>query len=82
MRLFSWSFPQTAPIVVSGILGVSRSSGHEPGSKDMQNKQSTGGGVPTDSLMFKLDKEIESVNVYFLVVYFSPPFLLPFLYLL
>ena len=61
------------PIVVSGILGVSGSSGHEPGSKDLQNKQGIGGGVSVDSPMLKLDREIESVNVSFLVKYFHLP---------
>ena len=32
-------------VVVSGILGVSESSGHEPGSKDLQNKQGIDGGL-------------------------------------
>ena len=57
-------------LVVFGILGVSGSSGHEPGSKDLQNKQGINGGVPVGSLMLKLDREIESVNVNFSIVYF------------
>ena len=60
--------------VVYGILEVSESLGHKPGSKDLQNKQGTGGGVPVGSLMLKLNKEIESVNVFFSVVYFHIPF--------
>ena len=75
MRLFTWSFPQTAPIVVSQILRISGSSGHEPGSKSLQNKQGTGGGVLADTPMLKLVGEIESVkNVSFAGVYFHIPF--------
>ena len=74
MRLFTWSFPQTAPIVVSRILRVSGSSGHEPDSKNLQNKQGTDGGVPAGSPMFKLVREIESVqNVSLAGVYFHIP---------
>ena len=62
---FCLPFPHTTPIVVSGILGVSESLGHEPGSKDLQNKQGTDGGVPIGSPMLKLDREIGSVNVSF-----------------
>ena len=61
MRLFTWSFTQTTPIVVSQILKVHGSSGHEPGNKNLKNKQGTDDGVPTSSLMLKLVKEIESV---------------------
>ena len=75
MRLFTWSFPQTAPIVVSSILRVSRSSRHEPNNKNLQNKQGTGSGVPAGSLMLKLVKEIESVqNVSLVGVYFRISF--------
>ena len=75
MRLFTWSFPQTAPIVISWILRVHRSSGHEPGSKNLQNKQGTDGGMPAGSPMLKLVKEIESVlNVNLAGVYFHIPF--------
>ena len=56
-------FPQIAPIVVSRILRVSRSSGYEPGSKNLQNKQGTGGGVLVGSPMLKLVREIESVKM-------------------
>ena len=56
--------------VVSQILRVTRSSGHLPGNKDLQNKQGTGDGVPVGSPMLKLDREIESVNVSLSVVYF------------
>ena len=77
MRLFTWSFPQTAPIVVSRILRVHRSSGHEPGSKNLQNKQGTDDGVLVGSLMLKLVKEIESVLTVSLVgVQFSHTFFL------
>ena len=48
-------------IVVSRILRVHRSSGHEPNSKNLQNKQRTGGGVLVGSPMLKLVKEIRSV---------------------
>ena len=48
-------------IVVSRILKVHGLSGHEPNSKNLQNKQGIGGGVPTDSPMLKLVKEVESV---------------------
>ena len=76
MRLFTWSFPHTKPIVVSRILRVSGSSGHEPDSKSLQNKQGTGGGVLTGSPMLKLVLEIESVlkislaGVHFLCTFF------------
>ena len=49
------------PIVVSWILRVHGSSEHEPNSKNLQNKQGTGNGVPTGSPMLKLVKEVESV---------------------
>ena len=61
MRLFTWSFPQTAPIVVSHILRVHGSSRHEPDSKKLQNKQGTGSGVLVGSSMLKLVQEIGSV---------------------
>ena len=48
--------------VVSRILRVHGLSGHEPDSKNMQNKLSTDGGVPVGSPMLKLDKEMESVK--------------------
>ena len=48
------------PIVVSRILRVHGSSGHQPGSKNLQNKQGTGGGVSAGSPMLKLVKKIES----------------------
>ena len=60
--------------IVSRILGVSGLSGYEPGSKDLKKKQGTSGGVPTGSPMLKLNREIESVNVCFSVVYFHIPF--------
>ena len=47
--------------VVSRILRVHRSSGYEPNSKNLQNKQGTDGGVPAGSSMLKLIKEIESI---------------------
>ena len=61
LRLFTWSFPQKAPIVVSRILRVHGSSGHGPISKNLQNKQETDDGVPADSSILKLVKEIGSV---------------------
>ena len=65
------------PFVVSRILRVFRSSGHEPDSKNLQNKQGTGSGVSTDSPMLKLVKEIESVqNVSLAGIYFSHTILL------
>ena len=54
-------------------LGFSESPDHRGiniGSKNLQNKQGTGGGVSAGSLMLKLDKEIESVNISLAVVYF------------
>ena len=61
--------------VVSRILRISRSSGHELDSKNMQNKQGIGGGVLVDSLMLKLVREIKSVkNVSLAGVYFHIPF--------
>ena len=66
IRFFAWSFPQTAPIVVFGILRVIESSGNQPSSKDLQNKDGTGGGVLAASLMLMLDREIgrESTPVF------------------
>ena len=64
-----------ALIVVSQILRVSGSSGHKPGSKNLQNKQGIGGGVPTGSLKLKLVRGIESVkNVSLAGVYFHLSF--------
>ena len=61
--------------MVSRILRVSGSSGHEPGSKNLQRKQGTGGGVPTGSSKLKLVREIENVkNVSFEGVYFHISF--------
>ena len=75
MRLFTWSFPQTAPIVVSWILRVFGSPGHEPSTKNLQNKQGTSGSVPTDSPMLKLVKKIKGVqNVNIAGVYFHISF--------
>ena len=45
--------------MVSWILRVSGSSGHEPGSKNLQNKQGIDGGVSAGSPMLKLVREIE-----------------------
>ena len=62
-------------IVVSHILRVHGSSGYEPNSKNLQNKQGTGDGVSADSPMFKLVKEIGSVlPVNSAGVYFHIPF--------
>ena len=64
-------------IVVSQILRVHGSSGHESDSKNLQNKQGIGGGVSADSLMLKLVKEIESVlTVNLTDLYFSHTFFL------
>ena len=77
MRLFTWSFPQTVPIVVSRILRVHGSSRHEPNIKNLQNKQGTDNGVPAGSPMLKLVKEIGSVltvssaGVYFHILFLS-----------
>ena len=77
MRLFTWSFPQMASIVVSHILRISESSGYEPDSKNLQNTQGIGGGVSADSPMLKLVGEIESVkNVSIAGEYFHISFLL------
>ena len=62
-------------IVVSRILKFFGSSGHEPGSKNLQNKQGTDGDVTTGSSMLKLVKEIVSVqNVSLASVYFNISF--------
>ena len=53
------------------------SSGHEPGRKNLQNKQGTNGGVPVGSPMLKLVREIESVKMSVLQAYI---FHLPFCY--
>ena len=52
----SHEYPNKQPsiVVVSQILGVHRSPGHEPNNKNLQNKQGTDGGVPTGSSMLKL----------------------------
>ena len=62
-----------APIVVSHILEVHGSSGHEPNSKNLQNKQGTRGGVLAGSPMLKLVKEIESEILQMYI--FTYPFL-------
>ena len=51
------------PIVVSRILIIFGSSGHELGSKNLQNKQGTDGGVTAGSPMLKLVRDIESVKM-------------------
>ena len=53
-------------LVVSRILRATRSSWHQPSSKDLQNKQGTGGGVSVASPMLKSNREIEreSTSVY------------------
>ena len=61
--------------VVSRILRISGSSRHELSSKNLQNKQGIDGGVPVNSPMLKLVREIESVkNVSLAGVYFHIPF--------
>ena len=56
-------------------FSVFGSSGHEPGSKNLQNKQGTDGGVPAGSPMLKLVSEIESVpKVSLPGIYFHVPF--------
>ena len=61
--------------MVSRILRVSGSSGHEPNSKNLQNKQDTDSGVPVGSPMLKLVREIESVqNLSLASIYFHIPF--------
>ena len=47
---------------VPRILRVHRSLGHEFGSKNLQNKLSTGGGMSASSPVLKLNKEVESVK--------------------
>ena len=62
--------------VVSQILSL-WIGGHEPRSKNLQNKQGTDSGVSADSPMLKLVKEIVSVqNVILASVYFSHTFIL------
>ena len=46
--------------VASRILRVSGLSGHEPGSKNLQNKQGTDGSVSFGSPMLKLVKEMRA----------------------
>ena len=61
-------------IIAFQILRVYGSSGHELDNKNLQNKQVIGSGVPTNFLMLKLVKEIESVLTVDLTgVYFHPP---------
>ena len=58
--------------VISRIFRVHGSLGHEPGNKNMQNKQGIDGGVLVGASMLKLVKEIESVlTISFAGVYFS-----------
>ena len=47
LRFLVRHFPQMAPIIVSGILRVSGSSGHSPVGCNLQNKQEDDGGVPS-----------------------------------
>ena len=66
--------------VVSRILRVFESLGHEPESKNLQNKQGSGGGVSAGSSMLKLVFEIERLQKVSLAgVYFPVPLLLAFL---
>ena len=60
MQSFTLLFPKTEPIIVSRILRVHGSSGHEPSSKNLKKKQGTDGGVSISSPMLKLVKDIES----------------------
>ena len=57
-------------IVVSQILRVSKSSGHELGNKNLQNKQGTRGGVPTGSPMLKLVRKIKIVKMSVMQAFF------------
>ena len=62
-------------LFVSQILRVSGSSGHKLGSKNLENKQGTGGGVLAGSPMLMFVKEIESVqNLSLARVYFHISF--------
>ena len=84
MQLFTRSFQETTPIVVSRVLKVTEASGHQPGSKVLQNKENTDGGISVDSLMPKLDREkIESVNVrlFFSIVFFHTFVTMPSLFM-
>ena len=61
--------------VVSRILKISKSSGHELDSKNLQNKQGIGSDVLVDCLMLKLVREIKNVkNVSLAGIYFHIPF--------
>ena len=61
--------------VISRILGAHGSSGYKPNSKNLQNKQGTGGGVLAGSSMLKLVKEMGSVfPINSTGVYFHIPF--------
>ena len=72
------NFLHNLDLVVSWILRVSGSSGHEPGSKNLQNKQGIGGGVPVGSLMLKLVREIKSVKMSVLQAYIYIFYIYPF----
>ena len=61
--MITWYLKKQHIVVVSRVLRVSKSSGHQPYSKNLQNKQCTDGGVLIDSPMLKLDKEVESVKM-------------------
>ena len=54
LRFLVRRFPQMAPIVVSRIFWVTRSSEHTPICNNLQNKQENGDGGSATSLMLKL----------------------------
>ena len=60
--------------VVSRILRVHESLGHEPDGKHLQNKQGTDDGVQVGYPMLKLVKEIGSVlTINSAIIYFHIP---------
>ena len=63
--------------MVSRILRAFGSSGYEPGSKNLQNKQGIDCGVSAGSPMLKLVREIENVKMSVLQAYI---FHIPFCY--
>ena len=69
-------------LVVSRILIVTRSSGHQPSRKDLQNKQGTGGSVSAASLILsQTEKSGEKVCQFINRVLENLPVAIPSLFM-